>query len=632
MRRGVSGAHLPGFASLAATRKLPGVGGDTASRVGAKEYQPFDLCMEIPEAFAEYLPGRAMTGTSAPGHRGASISGVFSVTGRDTRHLLRSGRWTGFMRSATYFKININVISVHSGQRVVLMGRTPAIILTTDETMMSTYRGGMFLGFSTCAPQGILPDWLFFLAFAPPVMRRDGRAVYADLGLRTVEASLIRDGFSEEEVAVVHPLDFKSMIGDETRIVAIGVHDPLGINPPTSTFVDIARTGPPYNRIKFLELVKNPLLSGLTTIVGGKGAWQVSDPAVMEKLHIDHIHQGMGEVSMPRVCRQILDGEEVPRIIEGEEVPAEDIPNILRPTIHGLVEISRGCGRGCAFCTPGGLKVVHKSLDHIARDIEVNVRAGSTTALLHSEDVLRYGSKGIAAEPEKVLRLVDRVTAIEGVETLACSHIALATAYHHPDLVDQVSEKALSLPKAIWIGSQTGIETGSPRLMEQHMGGKCLPSKPGTWHDIVVESISHLSDAGWVLACTMVVGLPGETEEDVLLTRDLVEELRGLRVFLVPMNFVAMGGSRLSLEDSFTADKMTSAHWALLGSCIEHDVHLARGIKDAVYTGSLPVRLLGKYVSERLIRGGESFARSLKDGNPPRDYSVAGESYLVPEI
>ncbi len=69
--------------------------------------------------------------------------------------------------------------------------------------------------------------------------------------------------------------------------------------------------------------MKNPLLSGTTTIVGGKGAWQVSDPAVMEKLHIDHIHMGMGEVSMPRACRQILDDEDVPRIIQGEDVPAD---------------------------------------------------------------------------------------------------------------------------------------------------------------------------------------------------------------------------------------------------------------------------------------------------------------------
>ncbi len=512
------------------------------------------------------------------------------------------------------------------------MGHSPTIILTADETMMSTYRGGMFLGFSTCAPQGILPDWLFFYAFAPPVKREKGRAVYSDLGLRTLEASFIRDGFSEEEVAVVHPLDFKKMIGDETRIVAIGAHDPLGINPPTSTFVDIARTGPPYNRIKFLELMKNPLLSDATTIVGGKGAWQVSDPAVMEKLRIDHIHMGMGEISMPRACRQILDGEDVPSIIQGEDVPVDRIPNILRPTIHGLVEISRGCGRGCAFCTPGSLRVVHKPVDHIVRDVEVNVRAGCTTALLHSEDMLRYGSRTIAADPEKVVSLVDRVVAIEGVESFACSHIALATAYHHPELVDQISERVLALPKTSWIGSQTGIETGSPRLMEQHMQGKSLPAKPNVWHDIVVESLSHLSDSGWVLACTMVVGLPGETEEDVLMTQELVDELKDLRVFLVPMNFVAMGDSGLSLAESFTVEKMTPAHWALLGSCIEHDVRLARGLRDAVYTGSWPLRVLGRYVSEKLIRGGEEFARSLKGGTSPPEYSSSTKSYLIPDL
>ncbi len=276
--------------------------------------------------------------------------------------------------------------------------------------------------------------------------------------------------------------------------------------------------------------------------------------------------------------------------------------------------------------------MVHKPVDHIVRDIEVNVRAGGTTALLHSEDVLRYGSKTIAADPEKVMRLVDRVVAIEGVESFACSHIALATAYHHPELVDQVSEKVLALPESLWIGSQTGIETGSPRLMERHMRGKSLPSKPDTWHDIVVGSISHLSDSGWVLACTMVVGLPGETEEDVLMTHELVDELKDLRVFLVPMNFVAMGNSGLSLAESFTVEKMTPAHWALLGSCIEHDVRLARGLRDAVYTGSWPLRMLGRYVSERLIKGGEEFARGLKGGTSPPDYSSSTKNYLIPDI
>ena len=60
-------------------------------------------------------------------------------------------------------------------------GHSPKIVLTTDETMMSNYRGGMFVGFSTCMPQGILPDWFFFRVWSPPVPRKNGRALYLRL-------------------------------------------------------------------------------------------------------------------------------------------------------------------------------------------------------------------------------------------------------------------------------------------------------------------------------------------------------------------------------------------------------------------------------------------------------------------
>jgi radical SAM superfamily enzyme YgiQ (UPF0313 family) len=512
------------------------------------------------------------------------------------------------------------------------MTRSPTIILTADETMMSNYRGGMFLGFSTCAPRGILPDWLFFMAFAPPVPRKKRRAVYADLGLRTLEAALLAYGFGEDEVAVLHPRDLRRVVGKETEIVAIGGHDLLGINPPTSTFVDIARTGPPYNRLKFLELMRNPALKKVTTIVGGKGAWQVANETFMDKLGIDHVHLGMGEISMPGACRAIIHGEEVPRIIQGKDVPVERIPAIRGASIHGLVEISRGCGRGCAFCTPGMLKVLHKPIDQIVGDVRVNVLAGNTAALLHSEDTLRYGSKTLHAEPEKVMELFSRVAAVRGVTGVACSHIALATAYHHPDLIDRLSEFLMSLPEQRFIGAQTGIETASARLMQQYMHGKPLPAKPEEWRDLVVESVGHLSDNNWVLACTMVVGLPGETEDDVLQTLDLVDDLKGMSVFLVPMNFVAMGDSTLSREESFTVEKMTPAHWRLVGACMEHDVRLARMMRDSIIAGNPLIKRLGYYTSDRLIGNAEEFAGKIRDGNPPRDYAACKENFLVPEF
>ncbi|KAF5413899.1 MAG: hypothetical protein C5S38_05315 [Candidatus Methanophagaceae archaeon] len=132
---------------------------------------------------------------------------------------------------------------------------SPKIVLTADETMMSRYRWGIFVGFSTCMPQGIVPDWFYFRVFAPPVPRRNGRALYSDFGLRVIEASLA-EMLGAEEVAVVHPRDLTTVIGNRTEIIGITGHDFMGINPPTSEFVDMLDTGPPYNRVKFFELMK----------------------------------------------------------------------------------------------------------------------------------------------------------------------------------------------------------------------------------------------------------------------------------------------------------------------------------------------------------------------------------------
>ncbi len=77
-----------------------------------------------------------------------------------------------------------------------------------------------------------------------------------------------------------------------------------------------------------------------------------ADETIMDKLNIDYVHLGEGELSVPAMFKAILAGEKLPRIIKGGVPSIDEIPNIRAATIHGLVEISRGCGRGCAFCTP----------------------------------------------------------------------------------------------------------------------------------------------------------------------------------------------------------------------------------------------------------------------------------------
>ncbi len=101
------------------------------------------------------------------------------------------------------------------------------------------------------------------------------------------------------------------------------------------------------------------------------------------------------EHTVPELFKSILAGEKLLRIVTGKEPNIEVIPNIIGATIHGLVEIGWGCGRGCSFCTPEMQKLRFKSVEHVAKEVQTNINAGSSAISLHSEDFLRYGAKGI---------------------------------------------------------------------------------------------------------------------------------------------------------------------------------------------------------------------------------------------
>src|SRR5512136_1564143 len=103
------------------------------------------------------------------------------------------------------------------------------IVLTSDTTMMSSYHGGVLLGFASIMPKSVMPDWVFRSLFCPPVQADpDGSARLAPCGMRKVESALLEFGFSIEEVMVAHPDHLEKAIGAETKIVGITHDDPMG--------------------------------------------------------------------------------------------------------------------------------------------------------------------------------------------------------------------------------------------------------------------------------------------------------------------------------------------------------------------------------------------------------------------
>ena len=446
------------------------------------------------------------------------------------------------------------------------------IVLTADRTLMSEYNGGIFLGFSACVPRGLIPDWLYFSLFCPSVeVNKDGSAKYAPYGTRKIEATLLNNGFKREDVIVAHPEHLKKVVGSNTKVIGITENDPLGIGPATSTFTQLFR-GEAYMVVKFKELLNHPAVKKHKpkVVVGGAGAWQLEDREIRNSLGIDCVVIGEGEKVVTSIFDKAINGEQLPEIVYGEVVPEDDIPVIKEPTIDGIVEIARGCGSGCDFCVPTLQSYRCLPIDHILKEVEVNLRSGRRP-LLHAEDVLRYKARGLEINKEAVVDLFKTVKSYPGVNSVGISHFALSSVASAPDLVEEISN-ILDVGEKRWLSGQTGIETGSPRLIRDHMRGKCKPFNPDDWPDVVINAYEVLSKNSWVPCATLIIGLPGETEKDVELTIDLVEELKRFKSLIVPLLLVSEGGLKYRAE-SFTIEKMTPNHSELFIKCWEHNLN-----------------------------------------------------------
>ncbi|MFQ5763082.1 MAG: B12-binding domain-containing radical SAM protein [Candidatus Bathyarchaeia archaeon] len=465
-----------------------------------------------------------------------------------------------------------------------MTGNGYKIVLTAGRTLMSEYHQATFLGFSSTMPRGLIPDEMFFTYLVPSVdVNGDGSVVSAQLGQRKIEAALLDYGYSRDDVIVAHPDYLDRVVGPNTRVLGLTEHDPLGLGPPTSTFSQCIG-GEPYNFSKFKEILAHPNVAKYKPkiILGGGGAWQFKNPKTQDEYSIHCVCIGEGDKVIGPLCDKAIAGEELPRVVYGRMAAVNEIPLIRGPTICGLIEIARGCGRGCDFCVPDMLRVRYRPVEDILKEVEVNVATGRQP-LLHSEDVLRYGAPTIKVNGEAVSNLFKAVKAYPGVKSVGISHFCLASAYSAPEVVEEVSN-ILNLGDnngQLWISGQTGVETGSPRMVEKHMTGKVKPFKAEEWPDVVVGAFDLLNRHHWVPAGTILIGLPEETDRDVEKTIDMVKRLRNYKSVLVPMFTVATDPE---YGQSFTVDRMTEMQGELFLTCWEHDAAWAEKLVDEYIT------------------------------------------------
>ena len=459
------------------------------------------------------------------------------------------------------------------------------ILLTADKTLVSDYHSNVFLGFGTCAPPNFVPDWLFRSMFFPPLKTdREGSPKAAPYGLRKVEAQLLNEGFN---VVTVSPQHLKENLKD-AKVLGIHVMDPFGLGPASSTLATLFKKTP-FLAKYFEQLMLDPEIRkakrrGLKVIVGGPGAWQFRyREEALRVFGIDCVVEGEVEKVIGRLVQVVLDGGFLPSRYEvsvGEIPDVDEIPDIVGPSVNGLVEIGRGCCRGCQFCNVTLRPLRWCSVEKIERELAVNLKSRYiSSACVHAEDVMLYGSNSTTPKSEKLLGLHEMI--VKHCESISWSHCSIAAIVANPKLLQDVSE--VIRQKQDWWGVEIGIETGSSELAKKIMPTKAHPFKAESWRDIVIEGMSIMHDNNLVPAGTLIVGLPEETEDDIIKTQELLDDLKNIRSLIVPLFFVPLG--RLKDKDWFKDTKLHRQHRELMTQCAEHDFKWAGNLIDWAFKG-----------------------------------------------
>jgi radical SAM superfamily enzyme YgiQ (UPF0313 family) len=253
------------------------------------------------------------------------------------------------------------------------------VVLTASATEMSEFQGGPLMDFVPIISTGRYPFRLKSKIHLSAGKAEERRAKYAPYGLRKVEALLLENGFSESDIIVVHPKDLERVVGPETKVVGISSMDPTGKGYVDRTYSSILGNRVSLNATEVQKLLNHPSIKKFkpSIILGGYGSWQLERERNKFGTQVDCVLIGDGSEAITQVFEKAVKGLPLPQIVNSQEsLPNSDpiiLPSIKHAATYGTVQISKGCGRNCQFCTPTMQKLYDVPLERILREAEVNI-------------------------------------------------------------------------------------------------------------------------------------------------------------------------------------------------------------------------------------------------------------------
>lgn len=219
---------------------------------------------------------------------------------------------------------------------------------------------------------------------------------------------------------------------------------------------------------------------------------------------IPNVDQYFGTTELPGLLKAL--GADYKHELIGERLTTT-------PKNYAYLKIAEGCDRPCSFCAIPLMRGGHKStpIEHLVTEAEKLAANGIKELILIAQDLTYYG---LDLYKERALaKLLRELVKVDGIEWIRL-HYAFPTGFPM-DVLDVMNEE----PKVCFYLD----------IPLQHISTKLLKSmRRGTTYEKTNALLKTFREKvpQMAIRTTLIVGYPGETQEDFELLRDWVKEMR----------------------------------------------------------------------------------------------------------
>ncbi|PZR22254.1 MAG: 30S ribosomal protein S12 methylthiotransferase RimO [Flavobacterium psychrophilum] len=219
---------------------------------------------------------------------------------------------------------------------------------------------------------------------------------------------------------------------------------------------------------------------------------------------IPNVDQYFGTTELPGLLKAL--GADYRHELLGERLTTT-------PKNYAYLKIAEGCDRPCSFCAIPLMRGKHVSqpIEKLVKEAEGLARDGVKELILIAQDLTYYGLD--LYKKRNLAELLENLVKVEGIEWIRL-HYAFPSGF--PMDVLELMKREPKICNYIDIPLQ-------------HISDNVLKSmRRGTTQEKTTKLLKEFREVvpGMTIRTTLIVGYPGETEEDFQILKNWVEEMR----------------------------------------------------------------------------------------------------------